>query len=85
MQKPHLQVLITEDVEDDALLTIDVLGRRFDVTFERVQTPEVMRDPTFLSSSSQGRSKKRSPFEQWSLARTITSSKTISRGPKCGR
>src|SRR3982751_6000236 len=44
MEKPHLQVLITEDVKDDALLTIDTLSRRFDVTFERVQTPEAMRD-----------------------------------------
>ena len=44
MNKLHLQVLIAEDVEDDALLTVDVLGRRFDVTFERVQTADTMRE-----------------------------------------
>ena len=44
MTKPPLKLLLAEDVEDDALLTVDFLKDRFSVSYERVQDAARMRE-----------------------------------------
>lgn len=44
MASNSIRVLIVEDVEDDALLTLDALRQEFQVSFERVQSAQAMQD-----------------------------------------
>ena len=42
--KRPIRVLLVEDMEDDALLTLDALSQQFDVFSERIQSADALRD-----------------------------------------